>query len=60
MTTNFERITESPEKLAGFLSEVVDCCGSGGDSYCDFCPLQGMCEFEANILKYLLKEESDD
>lgn len=42
MTTNYENITESSEKLAEFIDEVTDIC-SDKNSDCDKCPLWKAC-----------------
>lgn len=53
--TNFERITESPDKLAEFLAWNTKCTMCEAESICD--RNQGECFM--SILEWL-KEESDE
>lgn len=59
MATNFDCITQSPERLAEFIDDVTVCCGAGGDSYCNVCPLKSVCEYEITISRWL-QEECDE
>lgn len=57
MTTNFELITKSPEKLAEFIDNVTTCCATIGGS-CYGCLLENCCmigEIEA-FLDWLNEE----
>lgn len=53
--TNYERITESPEKLAQFLDDLTERCSSG-DSWCIGCSLLGYCDNAKTILERLQEE----
>lgn len=53
MVTNYERITESPKKLAEFLDEITFRC-TMGDSACVNCPLP--CNSKKSIKKWLKEE----
>lgn len=41
MATNYERITESPEKLVEFLTKVTDCCCNEACGSCSLCEVCG-------------------
>lgn len=56
--TNFERITQSPEELAKFLS---------GSTECEFCPLEEFCTTldhwhgcKETIVEWLGKNENNE
>ena len=59
--TNFDRITDSPEALAGFIGSVLDCC-SDEFGVCKRCPLDKTCiadkGFKQSALEWL-KQESE-
>lgn len=59
MATNYERITESPEKLADFLSTIYGVCAIDYDmNPCPPCPLKDVrwCFKKASILEWLKEE----
>lgn len=56
--TNFEHITESPEKLAEFLDDLTRRCANGS-SWCQDCLLLGKCDNAKTILDRL-QEECDE
>lgn len=56
--TNFQRITESPEKLAEWLDEHCDYCKEIQDVQCDKCPHAGRYCVHDNIWLEWLNEES--
>ena len=61
-STNFDRITESPEALAEFIENILDAC-SGDIDECDVCQLGKHCNpcdgFRKIALNWL-NEESDE
>lgn len=56
MATNFESITESPEKLAEFLDEITHRCNMGYES-CVYCPIP--CYSKERIIEWLQEEASE-
>lgn len=58
MTSNYERYFGTPERAAETIDDLTACCGSDGDSMCKLCRLNGKCEYELHILKWL-KEEAE-
>lgn len=51
--TNFQRITESPEKFAEFINDLIPECARYPS--CDSCPLYGHCDAD-EILEWLQEE----
>ena len=58
ITTNFDRITASPEALAEWLDEHCDYCKEIQDVQCDKCPHAGRYCVHYNIWLEWLNEES--
>ncbi len=58
--TNFESITESPEKLAEFLDKIIRHC-SDYDKDCTECPMKENrnCDYETT-LEWLMKESDTE
>lgn len=59
MATNFQRITESPEKLAEFIYGI-DRFYQSGEKDCQQCNLFGYCEKSKRDVLEWLQEERDD
>lgn len=60
MATNYERITESPEKLAKVLVKISDCCGNWNERRCNKCPLRKAPCGQPHRLSKWLQEECDE
>lgn len=55
MTTNYERIAGTPEKLAEFMGEITERC-TMGDSACKGCLLGKCCYSKEKMLEWLQEQ----
>lgn len=61
MATNFQSITESPEKLAEFINEILTNCAAPRYTECEGCPLNVPCNhYEGELVEWLQEEAADD
>lgn len=58
MATNYERITESPERLVKFIDHITKRC-TMGDSACIGCQLHDCCYSNELLLEWL-QDECDE